>query len=233
MDANCSNSLPLILPIQILNVRVFLVRTRLGFLLVDTGIPFQEKKLLRAFQDRGIKLDDIKAIFLTHGHLDHIGCLGFLQERIGAPVICHRSLVATLESGAYEKAIPRVVGWKLLNEPVSAFLSLRLRPVAIQHAVDEVLDLSGFGLGGSILHTPGHSPGSCSLLLDDGVLLLGDLLRERKPGRLDSGLFYQDRAQILASLEKLAARRPRLIYLSHGSHISGEDLETFLAQNRI
>lgn len=221
---------PKIFPISIFNVRIFLIQVKHGYALIDTGIPFQEERIIRAFKSLGVELKDIQAIILTHGHLDHIGCLGFLQERTGAPVICHRSLAGTLAKGGYEKAVPRVLVWKVLNRPLSALLGQRLRPVTAHYIVEESFDLRAFGLTGSILHTPGHSPGSCSLLLDDGICLIGDLLRERSPGTVDTGLFYQDRDQILASLRNIASRKPDLIYLSHGATLSGTALNEFISR---
>lgn len=226
------NSLPHIIPIPTLNVNSFLIQSRLGYILVDSGIPFQEKRILRTITDLAVDLADIQAIILTHGHLDHIGCLAHLQNRTGASVICHQSLELTLKAGGYEQAIPRVWIWKVFNPLVSAVLGKRMKPVVPQHVVEDCLDLRDFGLEGVLLPTPGHSPGSCSLLLENGICFIGDLLRERSPGIFDTGLFYHDRDQILDSLEKIAARQPRLIYLSHGTTMSGEDLERFLTENK-
>ncbi len=226
------NKLPPIFPIPILNVNAFLIQSRLGYILVDTGIPFQEKRILRALIDLDLKLTDIHAIILTHGHLDHIGCLAQVQKQTGASVICHRSLESTLKIGGYEQAIPRVWIWKVFNPLVSAVLGKRMKPVEPQQVVEDCLDLREFGLNGVILHTPGHSPGSCSLLLENGIYFIGDLLRGRSPGIFDTGLFYHDRDQILASLEKIASRQPRLIYLSHGTTMSGEDLDRFLGDSQ-
>lgn len=225
-----SYPLPRVVSIPILNVKVFLIQSLRGYTLIDTGIPFHTRQINRALQTLDIELGDIQTIILTHGHLDHIGCLAYLKSRSGAAVICHRTVGSILEGGGYEKAVPRVFGWKLLNPIVSALLGKGLTPVHPDQILDESLDLGEFGLNGRVLHTPGHSPGSCSIILDCGVCFIGDLLRERSPAFFDTGLFYHDRDQILTSLRKVAALGPETIYLSHGTTMSGYDLEKFLSR---
>ena len=106
---------PRIFPISILNVRIFLVQSQQGYALIDTGIPFHEERIIRAFKSLGVGLSDIHTIILTHGHLDHIGCLAYIQAHSGAVVICQRSIASTLEAGDFEEAVPRVLGWKIIN----------------------------------------------------------------------------------------------------------------------
>lgn len=219
-----------VIPIPILNVKIFLVQSQSGMTLVDAGLPFQERRIETILQSLDVKLTDIQTIILTHGHLDHIGCLSYLVSHSDAVVICHRSIQSALENGGHEKAVPRVFSWKLLNPIVSALLRKRLNPVQVNWVVDECLDLHDFGLNGTLLHTPGHSPGSCSIFLEDGTCFLGDLLREPSPGNFDTGLFYHDRDQILTSLKKIAALKPERIYLSHGTMMTARDLDRFLHQ---
>ena len=106
-----------VFPIPILNVRIFLIPGKAGFILVDTGIPFMEERIFRALNTRGVKLQDIKLILLTHGHLDHIGCLAYLKHVTGAEVICHQSYADKLSKGSFEKAVARKGFWKVLMTP--------------------------------------------------------------------------------------------------------------------
>ncbi len=130
-----------------------------------------------------------------------------------------------------KRLFPGFLGWKLFNPLVSALLRRRIKPVRPDRVFDDSLDLFEYGLPGRMIHTPGHSPGSCSILLEGGICFLGDLLRERSPGIFDTGLFYHDRGQILISLKKIAALRPERLYLSHGTSMSGSDLDKFLDES--
>ena len=214
-------------PIPIYNVRLFLIQIENRTILIDAGIPFTEGRLYQALRNRNTEPSQIHTILLTHGHLDHIGCLANLKAISGAEVVCHRSLKSILSSGKYEEAVPQVGAWKSLNRPVSALLGSGLKKITPNVVVDDELDLSRCGIPGVMIHTPGHSPGSCSILLN-GVCFVGDLLREVSPGKYDTGLFYHDRDQILASLRRVAEHDPEIIYLSHGTTMTGEELDLFL-----
>lgn len=222
------NTLPRVIPIPNLHVRIFLLQSQDGYALIDAGMPFHERKIERVLHSLDVGLADIQTILLTHGHLDHIGCLSYLKTRSRAKLICHKSIQAPLENGSYEPAVPRVMGWKLLNPLLSGLLGKRISPIQPDRVFEESLDLRELGIHGMILHTPGHSPGSCSILLDGGICFMGDLLRESSPGSFDTGLFYHDRDQILASLKKIAALKPETIYLSHGTRMAASALEEFL-----
>ena len=217
---------------QILNVKIFLIPTDSGNLLIDTGIPGTEKKIIKAFQFWGIAPDSVSLIILSHGHLDHIGCLNYIQEITGAKVLCHSSYGLRLAAGEYEEAVPRSLFWKIFNNPVSRLLGSRLKSVQPDILIDDFLDLNAFGLKGSIIYTPGHSPGSISVLIGSGDVLAGDLIRTNRKGDIDTGLFYSNRINILASLESIAKHQPNRIHLSHGRTITGDELKLFLEKER-
>jgi len=203
-------------PFKVLNVKIFFIKTNNGYILVDSGIPGHEKKIRDAFSKLDVDPRSVTHIILTHGHLDHIGCLAYARVITGAKVICHRSIADKLTAGEYEEAVPRSAFWMIFNGPVSWLLRSRLRPVTPDVLFDEELSLDDFGVRGKIIHTPGHSPGSCSIILDNGEALIGDLVRKNRLGNIDTGLFYDNQDQIFESLEKVAGHNPATIFLSHG-----------------
>jgi glyoxylase-like metal-dependent hydrolase (beta-lactamase superfamily II) len=212
---------------QIQNVKIFLIQSNQGFVLVDAGIPGLEREIDAAFQEWNVEPRAVTDIILTHGHLDHIGCLGYARKITRAKVICHRSIAYLLAAGKYEEAVPRVWYWKILNTPISKIMGARLSPVSPDIVFDKEYDLAEIGLAGKILHTPGHSPGSCSILLDSGEALIGDLVRENRAEEIDTGLFYDDWDDILHSIDDLLKQNPQKIYFSHGKVSSFDRLRTF------
>lgn len=134
--------------------------------LVDPGAEVQ-----RALALAGPAGWRITRIFCTHGHIDHVGGGAEARAATGAPLQIHAADDAWLE------ALPRqaeMFGF----DPVEA-------PEVDHHHVDG----EPFRVGdceGRVIHTPGHSAGSCSLWFpDDQVLFTGDTLFAGSVGRTD------------------------------------------------
>jgi hydroxyacylglutathione hydrolase len=113
----------------------------------------------------------ITRIFVTHGHVDHVAGAAAAQAATGAPLQIHAGDQGWLE------ALPRqaeMFGF----EPVE--------PPRVDHH-HEHLDTFGVGqVEGVVLHTPGHSPGSCCLWFPEPkILFTGDTLFSGSVGRTD------------------------------------------------
>ena len=84
--------------------------------------------------------------------------------------------------------------------------------------IEDDYDLSQYGIPGKIIHTPGHSPGSLSVLLDTGEAFVGDLAMNMAPLRFTPGLpiFGDDIGSIKHSWGKLLERGVKTVYPAHG-----------------
>ena len=132
----------------------------------------EAKKVLEFMQVRDLTLD---AILLTHGHFDHVGAVKELHEATGCKVyLCAEDLSMPAKWTAGDLFYTDT------------------------YAEGDVLELSGLTI--RILHTPGHTPGSVCLLVDD-TLYTGDTLFARSCGRTD--LPGGDSQVILRSLRRL------------------------------
>ena len=119
-----------------------------------------------------------RAILLTHGHFDHGGDLGRLLARWPVPVYCHPA----------DRALP----------------SWLTHGVRFDRELAEGQSLDFQGVAFTVLHTPGHTPGSvCFLWREGGVLFTGDTLFRGSCGRTD--LPGGSWRQMAASLRRLAA----------------------------
>jgi hydroxyacylglutathione hydrolase len=148
--------------------------------------------------------DGLKPVLLinTHGHVDHIGANRDVKEHFGTPIAIHAADAPML--GMVQQL------------ELSLFLGAKDSPAADRMLRDG--DIVRIGVDSlRVLHTPGHSPGSISLLAD-GFLLSGDTLFMEGVGRTD--LPGGSRAQLVASIrEKLMTLPDDLLVLpGHGPH---------------
>lgn len=157
-------------------------------LLVDTGPSSSRLRLQRSLCALGV--ERIDWIALTHSHYDHAGNARWARERYGARVIVHRAEARSLADGASDEPGVRPVGSNPLTRfvtdtfPGRIALGLRFEPCSGDVVVDEEYDLSPLGLDARIIHTPGHSSGSMSVIVGSSVALSGDAIFGVFPGSI-------------------------------------------------
>jgi glyoxylase-like metal-dependent hydrolase (beta-lactamase superfamily II) len=149
------------------NGNVYIVEDRKGLILVDTGLPRSHKKIISSIQGSGHKPTDVSMIVLTHFHIDHVGSLRKMEEATGARVAVHE-LDADYVAGKRAPPKPK----NLMFRALSSFV--KTEPVNVDLILNEN-DNAGRLL---VIHTPGHSEGSISLLDSERkVMFVGDAVR--------------------------------------------------------
>ncbi len=144
----------------------------------------------------------IVGVLLTHGHYDHICGLNKLLHDTDAPIYIHESERDFLFDPT-------------LN--LSSFMADRFR-VAEKHRIETINEDSTFTLGSktiTVVHTPGHTRGSVSYIIDD-VIFSGDTLFRETVGRTD--LPTGDHAQLEQSVHRLLKgyNDNTIVYPGHG-----------------
>lgn len=187
--------------------------------LVDTGPEGAEQRLLRKLRRAGIDPRSIALIVLTHCHPDHAGNAAALRERLGAPVAVHRAEADWARAGRSAFYTPiRPFGRLLVRVLTPTFPA-----VTPDVLLDDGEDLDTHGAPLTVLHTPGHTPGSITLLhRPDGDALVGDLLaggflRRNRPAL---PFLAQDVDQITRSVHDVLAAAPTRLLFGHGKPAS-------------
>lgn len=204
-----------------------------GAIIIDGGSPGKINKFKRALHEISIAPEAIQVILITHGHWDHIGCASDIRELTGAKIAMHE-----LDKERLEKPLkvmpPGVNAWGVLLEKAT---NLVLPFVHIPRATvdlvigDEGMSLSEYGIPGRVIHTPGHSPGSVSVLLDSGQAFVGDMAMNKFPLRYGANMpvFAEDVAQLKESWRMLLNQGARTIYPAHGKPFSSDIIRKVLS----
>ncbi len=197
-----------------------------GVIAIDGGDPHKIKKFKQGIEKAGINPDDIKLLVNTHGHWDHIGSSQEIKDLTGAKTLLHRDDMDFLEEGKTLQP-PGFTFWgKLIISLMKAISPLIIPPTVEIDIVasDEEISLKEYGISGVVIHTPGHSWGSVSVLLETGDVFVGDLAMNALPMRLNPGLpiFGDDIELVKRSWRKLLEKGAKTVYPAHGKPFSAE-----------
>lgn len=151
---------------------------------IDPG--FEPETISRFLRQNNLTAD---AIFLTHGHFDHVGAVDALVQEFDCPVYVHEA----------ELSLPPM--WTG-------------GPLRHTNTYGEGDRINAAGISFRVIHTPGHTPGSVCLIAE-GNLFSGDTLFAGSCGRTD--LPGGDWATLRRSLSRLAQMDGTLaVYPGHG-----------------
>ncbi|MGI8885075.1 MAG: MBL fold metallo-hydrolase [Pyrinomonadaceae bacterium] len=225
-------------PFYVGDVNVYLIKED-PLTLIDVGPKTVEAAavLRKKLQQNGVQFSDIRRIVLTHAHEDHCGLAKQVRDEAkNAEIYVH-----TWETGHLFGRLAREEHRKLMNRsgvPAKVFDEMQTMYQDISLLTDALTDGEFSDLrdemeiefaGGSlkVLHTPGHTPGSCSFIREaNRTLIAGDCVLKGitpnpviSPDPFDAEKRFASLAEYLVSLAKIRSYSPTLIYGGHGEPI--------------
>ncbi len=182
--------------------------------IIDAGLMGKGNYKIQSIQNMGIELKAIARIIMTHTHLDHIGCLAEIREKIPwAELWVHNT-----EADPLEKGDERIVyGMEMFQN--MCMMQYNLKPGAFTSYVDRRLhggeSLNIGKMTWDVLHIPGHSPGSIGLYnREEKILIPGDVVyADYAIGRFD--LHGANGAELKDSLLQLAELEVNILLPGH------------------
>ena len=231
-------------------VNFYLIEDPDGLTLVDSGMPAHLEQLRGLLTGLGRSLSDIRAVLLTHGHLDHTGLAHTLQQA-GADIWVQRQDAPILHDGPrsgtrhakpersmlpYLLRRPSTIGRTLFQTARSGALTAPAVKTTRDFDTDQVLqEVPG---APQAVTVPGHTSGSAAYLFADRGLLFtgdalvnGDLLVGRAGPSIVSGCFTHDSKAALAALDRLDKLTADVLLPGHGEPFT-DDIRTVTEQAR-
>jgi glyoxylase-like metal-dependent hydrolase (beta-lactamase superfamily II) len=226
-------------PFYVGDVNVFLIKED-PLTLIDVGpkTPEAARVLREKLSREGVKFSDVRRIVLTHAHEDHCGMTKQIRDEAkNAEVLIHEwetgHLFGRLAHQEHRtlmlrSGVPDAVfaDMQKLYEEIS-LLTDSLADSEYGRLEDEMeLEFEGGAL--RVLHTPGHTPGSCSFVREaDRTLICGDCVLKRitpnpilAPDPIDPSRRFRSLAEYLVSLARLRSFSPTLAYGGHGEAVT-------------
>ena len=229
-------------PFYVGDVNVYLIRED-PVTLVDVGpkTPEAADALRRGLAGHGVGFADVRRIVLTHAHEDHCGLARQVRDEAkNAEIYLHEWETGQLNGRLSQDANRRLmlrsgVPETVFNEMQALYEEISLLTDSLADA-----DLKPLADGGElefssgaikVLHTPGHTPGSCSFVREaNRTLICGDCVLKRitpnpilSPDPLDNSKRFPSLAEYLVSLAKLKSYSPTLAYGGHGEPVTDFD----------
>jgi glyoxylase-like metal-dependent hydrolase (beta-lactamase superfamily II) len=164
-------------------------------LLVDCGWPGTIGKLKGQMRRKGIKFEQVLYLLVTHFHPDHAGLTQELRNE-GIKLLL------------MEPQVPHVGELKMHMKPDSGYVEIIVKGSLVLKPEDSRAFLKKEGIGGEIVPTPGHSPDSVSLVLDEGMAFTGDLTHP--------SLLTEDDTTCRDSWKRIYALGAKMVYPAHG-----------------
>lgn len=197
---------------------VYLVITRTGNILIDTGTVRSRRQLINNIKQVGI--NDIQLLVLTHTHFDHCANVSALKEEYGCRIVMGKNESRFVEKGY--TYLPTGTNWftAILARVGNSIGDQKFgyKPFYPDVLIEERTPLERFEGIIEVIPTPGHSPGSISIAVNNEIALVGDTMF----GILRNSIFppfADDVPTLIRSWKELLGTGCKLFLPGHGREI--------------
>ena len=229
-------------PFYVGDVNVYLIKND-PVTLIDVGPKTKDAAdALRAkLAANGVSFSDVRRIVLTHAHEDHCGLARLVRDEAkNAEILVHQwetgHLFGRLSQQHHKKLLLRSgVPEAVFGEMRRLYDEISLLTDALEDGefvpLHDEMELEFESGSMKVLHTPGHTPGSCSFAREaNRTLICGDCVLKRitpnpivSPDPVDPEKRFPSLAEYLVSLAKLRSYKPTLAYGGHGEPVTDFD----------
>ena len=211
-------------------VKAYLLETEKGLVLIDAGYPKTENKLWKYLEKAKLKPKDIKLIIITHAHQDHVGRLKAIRSRTKAPILIHEHDGFLLNAGISPKVYPTN---RLLRKFFNPEREIKITPIKPDIIISDDYSLAEYSIDGKVIHTPGHTKGSISVIVDSKFAFIGDIAMKIPPLSFSfKPIIAENLNEVYSSWKKLIDYGVEIIYPAHGKISNIKVLEKILEKEK-
>ena len=144
----------------------------------------------------------------------------------------HRADAEYLKKGINYIGVPLGLAGRLFKSLFIRKDEAVYKSLEVDVVFEDDIDLKIFGVNGKVIHTPGHTAGSLSVILSGGTAIIGDLMMGGiiRRGTPHFPLFANDLSQLKESIRRVRALSPKVIHASHGGPFTKEAVERFVGK---
>ena len=191
------------------NTNTFYVSNGHSGILVDTDWAWTLSAFFKAIKSRNISIDEIEFLIITHYHPDHMGLASELVELgIKLVVVDIQRDFIHYSDNIFQREKHRI--FKPIKDDEAIIISC-------MESRDFLADI---GINGEIIYTPGHSDDSISIILDEGIAIVGDL------DPVDSVFAYNDNTILKNSWNKILSHNLKVVFYGHANERDVSELSS-------
>jgi len=200
-------------------VNSYLLKARDGYVLIDTGLPFQWEILDKQLVEAGCAPGNLKLVVITHGDWDHTGSVARVREKYGAKIAMGEADAINVETGVQPKRKIRKCRARLRMFMLRIIRRFQRRKMNFPAFKSDIIltdgqSLEPWGVDAKVYHLPGHTKGSVSVLTKDGGFFCGDTFTNtEKP---ESAVYIENLDELKSSIEKIKKLDIKTVYPGHG-----------------
>lgn len=231
-----------IIRINLNAVNCYLIKSKEGFILVDTGgyiildkqLTNRRDLLQKELDKAGCNADNLKLVILTHGDYDHVSNAVYLREKYKVKIALHPmdldlvknpNLKMLMQSFRYRSVIFKII-FSLMKkkiEKVNLQILNEFQKFTPDILIDDKFNLLNYGFHAKIVPLSGHTAGSIGILMPNGDLIAGDtFVNNSKP---EISLNAYDFNLLSESVNRLKQLNIKTVYPGHGNPFSFKELK--------
>ena len=155
-----------------------------------------------------------------------------MKALTGAEVLIHKIestyLIKGISTPVQTRSLLAKIIMKIMKEP-------KIKGFKADFLLEDEFDLRPFGVNGKVIHTPGHTEGSLSILLANGEAIVGDMIsgKHKKNYNLAKYPFiWNDISALKNSMKVLLDKGAKLFYNAHGEVCNDLAIKNLLEKDR-